>query len=474
MRSLHVLGGALVLSLVAVGCSFTTAGNFTECKTDVDCGSGYACSSGYCLPLPTGCKRDEPGGKRKAFEEESRIPLVALFPITGTDGKSDDSQVQSANAIKLAISEANDRLTPDRGFFGLFVCDTGAADAGGILTQAPWFITNLQAPAMFTANSGPTRELAGNAIRRDAGTMLISPNATSPELTVIFQSDPSVWRVAPPDNFQAAVLAKVVASDFPDAGSTRIAIIYPSPDSYGDGFANPLLEQLSMRGYTTSLHPYTEGDPASHITAVTGAVNRSPNASIIIGTPPDCVPIIERAKTFPALTRANGHRWYFTDSGKDVALITPTTATEVDGAFGTAPAQGAGAAFATFRDVFTTRYAIDPNSTNFVSHSYDAAWLVMLAAQYAEGKDPANRSKITGPRVSEGMSKLALSTGPATQLRADKWAELSSALSSGVATNVEGTSGQLDLDLDAGFAMSPYEVWQITDGGITVRRLMSP
>ncbi|MBL8913882.1 MAG: ABC transporter substrate-binding protein [Archangium sp.] len=471
MRRL-VLG---IVALVAGSCSFTTAGNFVECKNDVDCGAATACSSGYCIPLPSGCKRDEAGGKRKAFEEESRIPLVALFPITTSSGAFDDSQVQSANAIKLAISEANDRLSPDRGFFGLFVCDTTLApDAGGINAQAPWFITNLNAPAMFTANSGPTRELTLNAVRRDAGTLIISPNATSPELSVIFQEDPNVWRVAPPDNFQAQVLARVLAADLPDAGASRIAIIYPSPDSYGDGFANPLLEELVARGYTTSLHPYTEGDGNTHISAINGAVGKLPHASVIIGTPTDAVPIIERAKTFPVLRRSSGHRWYFTDSGKDVALITPNTITEIDGAFGTAPAQGAGAAFTTFRDVFTTRYSIDPNSTNFVSHSYDAAWLVMLAAQYAEGKEPADRTKITGPRLAEGMAKLSLSSGPATQLRADKWTELQTALSGGIATNVEGSSGQLDFSIDAGFAMSPYEVWQIADAGITVRRLMTP
>lgn len=465
----------LAVLFVAGSCSFTTAGNFVECKTDLDCGAATACSRGYCLPLPRGCKREEAGGKRKAFEEEARIPLVALFPITTSSGALDDSQVQSANAIKLAISEANDRLSPDRGFFGLFVCDTGLApDAGGINAQAPWFITNLNAPAMFSANSGATQQLTLNATRRDAGTLIISPNATSPELSVVFQQDPNVWRVAPPDNFQAQVLAKVIAADYPDAGTSRIAIIYPSPDSYGDGFANPLLEELNTRGYTTSLHPYTEGDPNTHVSALNGAVGKLPHASVIIGTPTDAVPIIERAKaSYAALRRANGHRWYFTDSGKDVALINANTVTEVDGSFGTAPAQGAGAAFATFRDVFTTRYGIDPNSTNFVSHSYDAAWLVMLAAQYAEG-NPADRAKITGPRLAEGMAKLSLASGPATQLRADKWQELQTALSGGIATNVEGTSGQLDFSLDAGFAMSPYEVWQVADAGIVVRRLMSP
>lgn len=467
----------LVLALLALGvfgfasCSFTTAGNFKECSNDVDCGSASACSSGYCLPLPTGCRREEAGGTRRAFEETNRIPLVVLFPFTTASGSTDDSEVQSLNAIKLALSEGNDRLSTERGFFGLFVCNTGAPDAS-IEVQGPWFIDNLKAPAMFVSSSGRMQTMALNSTRKDAGTLLISPNATNPELTTLYRNDGNLWRISPPDDYQAEVMSKLVSMDL-DAGA-RVAILAPT-SPYGQGFGAPLKDSLVARGYTAQLFPFSEDDEQTPTreTAVNGVLNLMPHATVVIGYPPDAVFIVERAKLFPQLTRAQGHRWYLTDSGKDPASITATTRSEFEGALGTAPAQGAGLAYPTFRDVFSARYGVDPGTTNYVSHSYDAAWLVMLAAQFAEGMPPDSK-RLTGPKLAEGMAKMSLSSGPPTQLRADKWAELANGLSMGTATNVEGASGPLDLNLDAGFAMSPYEVWQVVDGGIRVVRTTTP
>ena len=72
------------------------------------------------------------------------------------------------------------------------------------------------------------------------------------------------------------------------------------------------------------------------------------------------------------------------------------------------------------------------------------------------------------------MALFAANTGPAIPLRADKWDELATSMANATPTNIEGTSGQLDLILDAGFPMSPYEVWQVSDGGIRVLRLTTP
>ena len=76
MRGLMLFGGIALLAALA-SCSFTTAGNFKECTSDVDCGSLSACSQGYCLTLPSGCVREEAGGTVKAFSTADRIPVAA-------------------------------------------------------------------------------------------------------------------------------------------------------------------------------------------------------------------------------------------------------------------------------------------------------------------------------------------------------------------------------------------------------------
>ncbi len=474
--ALLLLAFALVVAGVMASCSFTTAGNFAECRNDVDCGSATACSHGYCLPLPPGCVRQEAGGARHEFEQAARIPVVALLPIDALSG-IDESEVQSVNAMRLAISEANDQLDPSRGLFGLFVCDTDEArtDAGGGITaQTSWFIKNLQVPAFIVSSSGPLKEVAEDPVRIEAGTFVISPNATVPSLSTIFATgDRNPWRIAPPDTDQVRVLMRQITQDFPDAGGVRIAVLHQT-GYYGEGFAPPLFDALNAQGYTATLHPYPKGDVEKRNKAVVDVGNLEPRATVSIGNPSDLVPIIERSRAFPVLTRDGGHRWYLTDGVKDPAIITPTTIGDLDRAYGTAPAQGAGAAYGTFVQGFRTRYGIDPGSFSYLSHSYDATWVVMLAVENAIGKGAFAPEKITGPRLVEAMAKLALSSGPPTLLRPTSWTDLNRNMAENVATNIEGTSGPLDFNLDSGFAGSPYELWQVSDGGIHVVRLINP
>ncbi len=454
---------AVVAALaLAQGCSFTTASGFQECTADVDCGNAAACSSGYCLPLPTGCRRDEGPG----FETGDRIPFAALLPLTD-EGSRDLSEEQGLNAIRLAVAEANQARGIKNRLFGLFVCDFGAPDAG-LGPQLEWLVQNAQVPAVLVSGSGATLEAAKNAVRLDAGTFIISATATSPALTSTFQVEGNVWRVAPPDTLQAKVLGALLLQDYPDAGGTTVGVVHLT-GIYGDGFGLPLAETLSGLGYQVSRRPFTRNDVTSQTTAINELSNDQPAATVLIAFPPDVRTLIGLARTRPSLQRSSGHRWYLTDASKDPAVLTDTLP-ELDGALGTAAAQGAGGAFSSFRAGFQTRYRIDPNSLSYTSHSYDATWVVMLAAAAASQGGAA----ITGPALGAAMGKLVATSQVPLQLRPDKWTEASDLLSAGTAINIEGASGPLDFDLDAGAPSAPYEVWQVRDGGIGFLRLVDP
>ena len=139
---------SLLIALgVLASCSFTTAGSFKECNSDSDCGSATACSKGYCLTLPEGCKREEAGGSIKAFEQADRIPIAAILPLTDM-GSADDSETQGVNAMRLAVSEVNDRMGLRNRSFGLFVCNTNKTDEP-TKTQIAWMVENLQVPAII-------------------------------------------------------------------------------------------------------------------------------------------------------------------------------------------------------------------------------------------------------------------------------------------------------------------------------------
>lgn len=471
MRAPFAFVCAAVVGLL-IGCSFTTAGNFTECASDSECGAVSACSSGYCLALPNGCRRENAGGTTEPFTEADRIPIAVLLPLTALAGGIDDSEVQGLNAMKLAVSEANDNKGLSNRHFGLFVCDTRINSDGGIgelSAQLNWMVDNLRVAAVLTSGSDQTQEAAKNARRLDAGTLVMSATATSPALSSTFQKEGNVWRISPSDTAQAKVVLALVKADFPDAGAVRVDVVFAKSD-YGRGFGEPVGDALLDAGYVSTRHQYAEGVANDYSNVAIGLTNGGPRATVLIGFPPDVREVVTRAQAYSNLTRDAGHRWYLTDAAKDPAVLTPTTRAPLEGSLGTAPSQGAGVAFTSFRDSFRGRYNnTDPLTFSYTSHSYDAMWLVMLSAAWATQSGGA----ITGPRMGEGMQKLQVAQ-PAIPLRADKWIEASNNLSQGIAINVDGTSGALEFDLDAGAATSPYEVWQVTDGGIRVLRLTNP
>jgi branched-chain amino acid transport system substrate-binding protein len=143
---------------------------------------------------------------------------------------------------------------------------------------------------------------------------------------------------------------------------------------------------------------------------------------------------------------------------------------ELQGALGTAPAQGAGTPYPTFRDAYLLRFTSNPNNYSFTSHSYDAMYLVGLVASYAAG----GGRTLDGRTMAEGMGKI-VSTGPALNLEPSQFSALRNAITSGASINVEGNSGHLDFIADAGAPFSLIEEWRIeADGGFSTVTLIDP
>jgi len=462
MRALVV-----VTALALASCSFTTASGFVECNTDADCGAGFACVKTYCLPLPDGCSRHA-----GVFNQANRIPLLAVQPMSSPQGDggivTDESEVQALRAMSLAVEEVNEREGLKGRKYGLFFCDSNDDKNRGA-EQAGWLVKNVGVPAILSSGTGLTNTIATQADRVAAQAMIISPTATGTSLVSLFQSDKNVWRVAPDDSQQAKVLANEVAQATAGNVNLKVVIAHVHSD-YGNDFQVALRGELTMRGRQVEAVQFSGGlNPTDALAVVNTIAAKSPVATVLIGFAPDVVSIITLASSNPTLRRSAGHLWFFSDSAKDPAILTPVTGPELEGRLGTAPAQGAGAAFGSFSDSFLVRYGIRPDSYSFTSHAFDAAWLTLVATAWAA----QNNGGVTGARMREGMAQLS-GTGTPTQLLDTNWSALSNAMLEGRAVNVEGSSGPLDFNLDTGTPSAPYEVWQVLDGGLSTVRLVTP
>jgi branched-chain amino acid transport system substrate-binding protein len=154
---------------------------------------------------------------------------------------------------------------------------------------------------------------------------------------------------------------------------------------------------------------------------------------------------------------------------KDAALLTdPEVYGQLQDFYGTAPAQGTGLAFNSFRDRFLGRYGKSPEGYAYTSNAYDAMYLMALGAAYSQSTTNA----VTGPKMAEGLTKVSAASGEATPITS--FNSLATELVAGRSVNVEGASGKLDFDAN-GEAPAPVELWQVTSGEfVTVESNLNP
>lgn len=455
MRAWTLMG---VVSLLATGCSFTTAGGLDECETSADCGADKVCTEHFCLPLPTGC------GKTYGSTDPNAIQMGGLFPIsisTAPGAASDESDSQALNATLLALDEVNQRGVGGKQI-ALHFCDT-ANDADRTKKQATWLVNEKKVAAVLTAGSSQT--LAAAAVTIPANVLAMAYSASSPELTSLPDTNGGpvglVWRTSPSDAIQGTVIANLLRSDSRFGSPAKVGIIYVD-DPYGQGLYNIISDKLNSgsprianRGFSYTKH----GDVAD---AVTQLDMYDPDLTVLVGFADDAVNILKQSASKPNLKRAPAgtHRWFFSDAVKDAAMLSdPTAAAQAQGFYGTAPAQGTGQAFSTFSSRFTDKYKNNPGEYAYTSNAYDAMYLLALGASYSLGTTNA----VTGPKMAEGLTKMSTGTsGTITQLTSSNFTYLSAELAAGRSINVEGASGHLDFDA-AGEAPSPVELWQVQD-----------
>jgi branched-chain amino acid transport system substrate-binding protein len=298
----------------------------------------------------------------------------------------------------------------------------------------------------------------------------MSYSASSPELTVLADTNGGpvglVWRTSPSDAIQGSVIAHLLRTDSrfgPQTTTSKVGILYVD-DLYGQGLANTISERLfngdvSHRVPNRTFSYPKHGDVKS---AIDQLEMYAPNLTVLIGFADDATAILKEAATRPGLQRIpdGPHRWFFSDSVKDSALMADSEAVaQAQGFYGTAPARGNGQAFSTFQNRFLDKYKKDPAGYAYTSNAYDAMYLLALSASWSLGTS----NTVTGLTLAEGLTKVSTGT-TSTQLTNSNFTYLSAELAAGRSVNVEGASGPLDFD-SQGEVSSPVELWRVTTTG---------
>ncbi|UBF23693.1 ABC transporter substrate-binding protein [Kovacikia minuta CCNUW1] len=391
-------------------------------------------------------RQENPSPTSPATDAES-LKLGALLPASGDLSAVGPPLIESVsllvetvnqcggvNGSPVTLTVADDQTDPSVGAEGI----TKLADVDKVAGVTGSFSSSVSSAAVNVA------------VRSKV--VLISPGSTSPVFTEQAKKGnfQGFWaRTAPPDTYQARALAKLARQK----GFQRVATIAINND-YGIGLEKEFTQAFKQQGGTVM----NENKPARYDpkattfeTEVGAAFANKPEAviAIIYGETGSLL-----LKTAYEQGLSQGVQVMMTDGGYSEAFVREVGKTG-DGKFifagtiGTIPSAD-GKALNAFKALWQ-RKQNKPLSA-FVAHAWDAAALLVLAAE------AANRN--TGEGI---KSKLRAVADPPGTPVSDVCQALAR-LRKGEEINYQGASGNVDIDQN-GDVIGNYDVWIAKEDG---------
>lgn len=284
--------------------------------------------------------------------------------------------------------------------------------------------------------------------------MLISPGSTSPVFTERAKKGEfqGFWaRTAPPDTYQAQALARLAGEKGAKTASTIVI-----NNDYGVGFEREFVQAFQKAGgKITNADRPTRYDPK--------ATTFDTEVQAAFSGNPDAVAAVLYAETGSLLLKtafeqglSKGVQILLTDGvySPDFPEQVGKTADGrfiLAGAMGTVPGADGKAL-----EALTKLWQEKKNRpvSAYVPHSWDAAALLVLAAQAAKSN--------TGEGISSRIREVA--NAPGTEVT--DVCEALKLLQAGQEINYQGASGNVDID-DNGDVVGSYDVWQVGEDGKT-------
>ena len=466
-RAAWTFAAAVCVALIGGACSLGVFKAGT-CDTNQGCrdafGLGWACGDeGFCY---------QPGPHPRCISEPATL-------LTDPAAHTGDLIIGSifdqvdfllmVRAARLAVIQVNDRDGLGGRPVGIIECsneespdfdDLTAEDATvevGRYMAEQYGVRVIVGPA----TSGRA-EVAYNALSA-LDTLLISPSATSPALTAIdgltsTDTAPGLfWRTAPPDSLQGRVIAQQMIDVI---GATKAAVIHQT-GAYGEGLAEVFLENFVGGSRTAVALPFSNVTELATNTALVGDVSSDYDQVLVISS--------QTGDVADFLNAASGIAGYanmgifLTDGARDAQLLTETAGNAealYPNVRGTVPAILQGLVYNSFAAAYTIVYdGEDPADFGFSAHAWDAAWLALLGAAWAD----AQETSITGTTIARGLRRI--SSGQELDLGPTDWTTIRANFEMDASVDVSGASGALNYDDQSGETTAPIFVWKINDAG---------
>lgn len=371
-----------------------------------------------------------------AFANEIKIGVLLGFtgPLEGiTPFMADGAELAIAEISNSGGFLGGTTVTPVR-------ADSGCVDSALAQASAERLITSDGVIAIMGADcSGVTRAVLENVAMAN-GIPMLSPSATSPGFTT-FDSGGLFYRTAPSDARQGQLLAEIVMG----RGITTVAVTHTNND-YGAGLSNAFVENYTAMGGTVSVvipHEEAKGDYSAEVASLQSAGG---DALMVMGYVDGGSNVIRTAWELGAFEQFFIGDGVFTE---DLPNLVGDAAAAI---VGTVPSATGDAAV----NWENTGTAGGINwSSSFVAESYDAAALLLLAAQAAGEATPAGIA----------ANILRVANGPGEEIQAGELARGLEILAGGGEIDYVGATN-VNL-IGPGEAAGSYREYTFENGTVT-------
>lgn len=461
----------LSLTLLLGGCSFTLDFD-DQCSADGDCPGAQTCAQGLCtggltldggvdadpdvdagpLVKPEACRNTYSVPESTLLDDEAMvIRLGMLMPTTGDLGPVGLAIEQAA---ALAADEINASGGVDGMPIGIVACDT-QTNPDQAEALAEWLVERARVPAIIgPATSSGTLQVF-NRVAKPSGTLLISPSATSPEISDL-DDDGLMWRTVPSD----AIQGRAILEYLKDRDYQKIAMIYLD-DAYGRGLLDAVLtplcdEPIGCGSDAFLAQPYSADENGNvEVDTVNGLMNDlrmfEPEVLVFVGFVEAGIRILNSA----ANSSFTDIPIVLSDGMRNADIATRILDDDLKrNIIGTAPASPAGSVYQGFRTRYEGQYDAEPAVYN--AQAYDAMYLLAFAISAAVQDGP-----LTGSAIAANLSRV--SEGEPVRAAPGDWNTGVSALraSPDATFDFQGSSGSLDFDNSRGEAPSDIEGWYL-------------
>ncbi len=367
---------------------------------------------------------------------------VKLGIIFGFTGPIESLTPPMAAAAEMAMKEVTDSgLLLDAATVTPIRADSTCIDSGAATSAAERLITSDGINGLVGGDcSGVTGAILSN-VALPNGMLMISPSATSPALSDA-EDNGLFFRTAPSDARQGVVMTEILM----EQGVKEVALTYTNND-YGKGLADSFQQAFEAAGGTITITAAHEDGKADYSAEVGALAAAGGEKLVIAGYVDQGGSGVMRA----ALDSGAFDTFHFPD-GMYGAKLESDFGDEIDGSTGQLP--GTDSPGADTIKAMGEANGFDGTSS-FVSESYDAAALIMLAMQAANSKDPADyKGKVMDVANAPGEKIYPGELAKALQILKD----------GGEIDYVGATAVEL---IGGGESAGNYRQYEIKDGKIT-------